>query len=303
MVSFLVRDYMKSGIILIDKEQGFTSFDVIAKLRGILKTKKLGHTGTLDPDATGVLPVCIGKATKVCDLLTDMSKTYETVLLLGQQTDTQDISGKVLHKASVTCDEEAVRKEIAGMVGKQLQTPPMYSAKKINGQKLYDLARAGQEVHREPVPIEIFQIDILWMELPRVAMRISCSKGTYIRTICDDIGEKLGCYGCMEALRRTQVGRFDISSCYSLGEVETMMADGTIEDAIASIDSLFMDLDAVVVREDSVRLLENGNPLLWSNIVEPGGTDHVRMYHPDGRFAGIYQKTTQGYALRKNFLE
>ncbi|MBP5266163.1 MAG: tRNA pseudouridine(55) synthase TruB, partial [Lachnospiraceae bacterium] len=234
---------MKSGIIIIDKEKGFTSFDVIAKLRGILKTKKLGHTGTLDPDATGVLPVCIGKATKVCDLLTDRSKTYETVLLLGQATDTQDISGTILHKANVEVTEDEVKNVIASMVGKQLQTPPMYSAKKVDGRKLYELAREGVEVHREPSAIEVFSIDILWMELPRVAMRISCSKGTYIRTICNDIGEKLGCFGCMEALRRTRVGEFDLEGAFSLEEVEEMMREGTVEDHIYSIDTLFHEYE------------------------------------------------------------
>ncbi len=299
---FLLWD-MKSGIIIIDKEKGFTSFDVIAKLRGILQTRKLGHTGTLDPDATGVLPVCIGKATKVCDLLTDMSKTYETVLLLGQKTDTQDISGQVLARSDVTVSEDVVRSAIMNMVGKQLQTPPMYSAKKIDGRKLYDLAREGQEVYREPVPIEVFSIEILWMELPRVAMRISCSKGTYIRTICHDIGEQLGCFGCMEALRRTQVGPFCVSDALSLSHVEELMQAHTVEAHIQSIDSLFMEYDRVDALATANKPLENGNKLTLADVEGAPKTDAVRMYHSDGRFAGIYQKTTQGYTLRKNFLE
>lgn len=294
---------MKSGIIIIDKEKGFTSFDVIAKLRGILQTKKLGHTGTLDPDATGVLPVCIGKATKVCDLLTDRSKTYETVLLLGQATDTQDVSGTVLHKSNVEVSEEDVSKVIASMVGKQLQTPPMYSAKKVDGRKLYELAREGVEVYREPSAIEVFSIDVLWMELPRVAMRISCSKGTYIRTICNDIGEKLGCFGCMEALRRTRVGEFDLEGAFSLAEVEEMMKHGTVEDHIYSIDTLFSEYDEVHVLAEATRILENGNPLLFTEVDRVADTDYVRMYHPDGRFAGVYQKGATSYTIRKNFLE
>ena len=294
---------MKSGIIIIDKETGFTSFDVIAKLRGILQTKKLGHTGTLDPDATGVLPVCIGKATKVCELLTDMSKTYETVMLLGQATDTQDISGEVLHQAAVDVTVDEVRSVIASMVGKQLQTPPMYSAKKINGKKLYELAREGVVVHREPASIEVFSIEVLWMELPRVGMRIHCSKGTYIRTICNDIGEKLGCYACMEALRRTQVGPFTLEAAHSLRDVEEMMRDGSVEDVIYTIDSLFPEYDAVHAKPESVKLLENGNGLDYDLVEGDATTDLVRLYHPDGRFAGIYSKTSQGYALRKNFLE
>lgn len=294
---------MKSGIIIIDKEKGFTSFDVIAKLRGILHTKKLGHTGTLDPDATGVLPVCIGKATKVCDLLTDRSKTYETVMLLGQATDTQDISGSVLHKATVTVTEDAVRDVIASMVGKQLQTPPMYSAKKVDGRKLYELAREGVEVYREPSAIEVFSIEVLWMDLPRVSMRISCSKGTYIRTICNDIGEKLGCYGCMEALRRTRVGEFDLEGAYSLEEVEEMMRQGTVEDHIFSIDTLFSEFEEVHALPEATRILENGNPLLFRETDRIAKGDMVRMYHPDGRFAGVYQKGATSYKIRKNFLE
>ena len=294
---------MKSGIIIIDKEMGFTSFDVIAKLRGILQTRKLGHTGTLDPDATGVLPVCIGKGTKVCELLMDMTKTYETVMLLGQSTDTQDISGEVLASAPVEVTEDDVRSVIASMVGKQLQTPPMYSAKKINGKKLYELAREGVVVHREPSSIEIFSIEILWMELPRVGMRIHCSKGTYIRTICNDIGEKLGCHGCMEALRRTQVGPFTLDNAYSLRDVEEMMREESVEDAIYSIDSLFPEYDEVHAKESAIKLLENGNGLDYDLVDGDAATDLVRLYHPDGRFAGIYSRTSQGYALRKNFLE
>lgn len=294
---------MKSGIILIDKEKGYTSFDVIAKLRGILRTKKLGHTGTLDPDATGVLPVCIGKGTKVCDLLTDMNKTYETVLLLGQSTDTQDVSGTVLHQAEVLVSEDEVRSAVAAMIGKQQQVPPMYSAKKVDGRKLYELAREGKVIPRDPVNIEIFDIEILWMELPRVAMRITCSKGTYIRTICNDLGEGLGCYGCMEALRRTQVGPFAISDCHSLTQVEDFMRDGTVEEHIATIDSLFQDQDAVHALPIATKHLENGNPLELSEVDGAPQTEFVRLYHPDGRFAGIYQRTNEGYKLRKNFLE
>ena len=182
---------MINGVINIYKERGFTSHDVVAKLRGILKQKKIGHTGTLDPDAEGVLPVCLGKGTRLCDMLTDHSKVYEAVLLLGQSTDTQDVSGTVLQEASVEVSEEEVREAIMSFVGPYDQIPPMYSALKVNGQKLCDLARAGKEVERKARPVEIYEIQIEEIYLPRVRMTVSCSKGTYIRTLCHDIGEKL----------------------------------------------------------------------------------------------------------------
>ena len=169
---------MKSGIINVYKEKGFTSFDVVAKLRGILKTKKIGHTGTLDPDAEGVLPVCIGRATKVCDILTDKDKVYEAVMLLGVETDTQDTSGEVLKELPVEISEEAVREAILSFVGDYAQIPPMYSALKVNGKKLYELAREGKTVERKARNVQIISIEILEIALPRVRMSVHCSKGT-----------------------------------------------------------------------------------------------------------------------------
>ena len=185
---------MIHGIINVYKEKGFTSHDVVAKLRGIVGQKKIGHTGTLDPDATGVLPVCLGKATKLCDLLTDKNKTYEAVLLLGKTTDTQDITGEVLEeKSTEALTEEKVREAIEGFIGDYEQIPPMYSALKVNGKKLYELAREGKVIERKARPVKILDIQILEIDLPKVRMEVSCSKGTYIRTLCHDIGEKLGC--------------------------------------------------------------------------------------------------------------
>ena len=188
---------MINGIVNVYKEKGYTSFDVVAKLRGILKTRKIGHTGTLDPDAEGVLPVCLGKATKVCDLLTDKNKEYEAVMLLGKVTDTQDITGTVLREAPVAVTEDEVREAVMGFVGDYMQIPPMYSALKVNGKKLCDLARQGVTVERAPRLVQILSTEILSVDLPRVHMRVECSKGTYIRTLCQDIGEKLGCGACM----------------------------------------------------------------------------------------------------------
>ena len=195
---------MIHGIINVYKEKGFTSHDVVAKLRGIVGQKKIGHTGTLDPDATGVLPVCLGKATKLCDLLTDKDKTYEAVMLLGMTTDTQDVTGRILEERSTeTLTADKVREVIRSFIGDYDQIPPMYSALKVNGKKLYELAREGKVVERKARPVKILDIRIIEMDLPRVRMEVSCSKGTYIRTLCHDIGEQLGCGGCMESLIRT----------------------------------------------------------------------------------------------------
>ena len=221
------------GIINVRKEKGFTSFDVVAKLRGILKMKKIGHTGTLDPDAEGVLPVCIGKATRVCDLLTDKDKVYEAVMLLGKETDTQDMTGTILKESEVNLSIEEVKQCIESFVGEYAQIPPMYSALKVNGKKLCDLAREGVEVERKARKVQILDIAILSIDLPRVTMRVHCSKGTYIRTLCHDIGEKLGCGACMEYLVRTRVSDFQIEDAKTLQEIETIMKSGKIEEILA----------------------------------------------------------------------
>ena len=173
---------MISGILNIKKEAGFTSHDVVAKLRGIVHQKKIGHTGTLDPDATGVLPVCLGKATKLCDIIGDWDKTYEAVLLLGKETDTEDTSGKILEEKEVTVTEEEIQNIILSFQGTYDQIPPMYSAKKVNGKKLYELARAGKEVERKARPVTILDIRVENIALPRAVITVTCSKGTYIRT-------------------------------------------------------------------------------------------------------------------------
>ena len=212
---------MVNGILNVYKEKGYTSHDVVAKLRGIVGQKKIGHTGTLDPDAEGVLPVCLGRATKVCDMLTEKDKTYEAVLLLGKETDTQDISGTVLRVGETEgLTQEQVKDCVMSFVGEYDQIPPMYSALKVNGKKLYELAREGKTIERKSRKVEIKEIRILEMALPRVRMEVSCSKGTYIRTLCHDIGEKLGCFGCMESLLRTKVSRFELESSLKLSEIQ-----------------------------------------------------------------------------------
>ena len=188
------------GIINVYKEAGFTSHDVVAKLRGICRQKKIGHTGTLDPQATGVLPVCLGSATRACEMLTDRTKEYVAELLLGQITDTQDTTGTVLEEREVAVDEAQVREVIESFVGGYDQIPPMYSALKVNGKKLYELARAGKEVERQARHVDLPSIEILEIRLPVVKFRVECSKGTYIRSLCADIGGKLGCGGTMQSL-------------------------------------------------------------------------------------------------------
>ena len=209
------------GIIVIRKEKGYTSHDVVAKLRGILHMKKIGHTGTLDPDAEGVLPVALGKATKLVDLITDKEKTYEAVMRLGVVTDTQDMTGTILSQTEqISVTEKEVKEAAESFLGEQLQIPPMYSALKVNGKKLYELAREGKTVERKPRPVHFYQIEILEINLPLVRYRVVCSKGTYIRTLCHDMGEKLGCGAAMESLVRTKVGKFELKDAITLAQAE-----------------------------------------------------------------------------------
>ena len=279
------------GLINVYKERGFTSHDVVAKLRGILKQKKIGHTGTLDPEAEGVLPVCLGKATKVCELLTDKDKTYQAVLLLGMETDTQDTTGTVTARAPVTASEEDVREAVQSFTGSYDQIPPMYSALKINGKKLYDLARAGKEVERKARTVQIHEIRIEEIALPRVTMTVTCSKGTYIRTLCYDIGRKLGCGGCMEKLLRTRVERFTLEEAYTLSQIEKIRDEGRLEEILTPVDRLFSQYPLFQAVSEAEKRLENGNPLLCEELTEVKEPERgpVRIYTADGRFSGIYQ--------------
>lgn len=280
---------MIDGILNICKEQGFTSHDVVAKLRGILRQKKIGHTGTLDPEATGVLPVCLGRGTKLCDMLTDRDKTYETVLHLGIVTDTQDRTGKILRQAPVTVTESEVEETVHSFLGEQQQIPPMYSALKVGGRKLYELAREGIEIERKPRKVIFHQLEILSMDLPLIRIRVECSKGTYIRTLCHDIGEKLGTGGCMDSLVRTRVGRFRLEDSLTLGQIEKLYAQGQLLDHVYSVEEMFSHLEMVMGKPESDRLLQNGNPVS-DTLVEKGAVrGEVRMYSSTGNFIGIYQ--------------
>ena len=286
---------MIHGVVNIKKEKGYTSHDVVAKLRGIVGQKKIGHTGTLDPDATGVLPVCLGKATKLCDMLTDKSKTYETVLLLGKTTDTQDITGEVLSECAMeevmNIDNDTVEKCIGEFVGDYLQVPPMYSALKVNGKKLYELARQGIEVERKARPVVIHEIKILEMNLPRVRMEVYCSKGTYIRTLCHDIGQMLGCGACMEELIRTKVSRFELKDSLTLKEVAEYKAEGRLEEILVPIDQMFSEYEAVTLKKEFAAFAYNGNMFLPKHIsehIQLIDGKQVRVYDEEGRFIAIY---------------
>ena len=253
---------MINGIVNIYKEKGYTSHDVVAVLRKVVGQKKIGHTGTLDPDATGVLPVCLGRATKVCELLTDHDKTYEALLLLGKTTDTQDISGEVLEERNPgNLTEEEVRSCIESFIGEYDQIPPMYSALKVNGKKLYELAREGKTVERKSRKVQIHGIRILEMNLPHVRMEVDCSKGTYIRTLCHDIGEKLRVGGCMEELERTKVGRFLKEAAVTLDEVRQMMEQGEGAELFTPRDQIFAELPAGTVTDAKAWMSYNGNDL------------------------------------------
>lgn len=283
-----------NGIIIVNKEKGFTSHDVVAKLRGILHTKKIGHTGTLDPDATGVLPVCIGKATKVCDLLTEKEKTYEAVIRFGLTTDTLDMTGTVLEEKPVHFTKDQLVETLAAFTGEIDQIPPMYSAIKVNGKKLYELARKGQVVERKPRKVTIYELELLSENLSEneCTIRVRCSKGTYIRSLCQDIGEALGCGAAMKALVRTGVGRFQIGQALTLSQIEDTCRCQNPESLLLTVDSVFDQYRSCQVSEKAKRFLKNGNLVdaSFCDTGEKGPEDgeNFRMYGFDGDFYAIY---------------
>lgn len=286
-----------NGIINVYKEKGFTSHDVVAKLRGILRQRKIGHTGTLDPDAEGVLPVCLGKATKLCDFLTEKEKEYRAVMHLGIETDTQDITGTVIEEKEVKVTSEEVVLAVMSFVGSYDQIPPMYSALKVNGRKLYELAREGKVIERESRNVTIHNIVIENVSLPFVTMRVKCSKGTYIRTLCHDIGKKLGCNGCMESLVRTQSGIFMIEDSLKLDEIERLRDLEALEERIYPIDGIFMDCTKAVVKAEAEKMLLNGNPMYVNQLVFEGGevckNADIRIYDTSDNFIGVYHYNSE----------
>lgn len=298
------------GIINVYKEAGFTSHDVVAKLRGVLGQKKIGHTGTLDPMAAGVLPVCCGKATKACELLADRDKTYQAVCQLGIVTDTQDITGVVLEENSIkNVTEEAVADVVASFLGESMQLPPMYSAVKVQGKKLYELAREGKTVERKPRPITISKIDILQMNLEEqiFSMEVTCSKGTYIRTLCHDIGQKLGVGAALQNLVRTRVGNFMIGDALTIEEIERMLSEDreAFLKKVYPVDSLFEGYAKVQVKEFCAKKLVNGNILKQSCLMPyttlPEEGSDCLVYDNDGGFRAIYRRIGGDFTVIKMF--
>lgn len=286
---------MIDGVINVYKEPGFTSHDVVAKLRGILKQKKIGHMGTLDPNAVGVLPVCLGKATKLCDILSEKDKTYDATLLLGTVTNTQDTTGETIKQATDeeldVLTQEQVFEVVKSFIGDYEQIPPMFSAIKIGGEKLYNLARRGEVIERPARHCKIIDITVTKIDLPRVDMHVTCSKGTYIRTLCHDIGKKLGVGGCMEHLVRSRVERFKAEDGITLAQIEQFRDAGILEQYITPVDEMLDSYSKCIVSEGTEKLVHNGNIFTSGNTLlkmnhEDGQT--VRVYTHDGKFIGLY---------------
>ncbi|MCX8130102.1 MAG: tRNA pseudouridine(55) synthase TruB [Clostridia bacterium] len=275
------------GILNILKPPGMTSFDVVGFLRRILKTKKIGHTGTLDPGAVGVLPICIGNATKAIEFMMEKDKLYRAELTLGAETDTQDSSGKVVATYDVNVDETQIRSVMSSFLGTYEQIPPMYSAVKIEGKKLYELAREGKTIEREPRTVEVFSIDILKIKNKEtILFDVHCSKGTYIRTLCDDIGKRLGCGGHMSFLIRTKAGPYDISSAITLEEVEMLAEQNKLEERFLPVDTVFQILKPVVLNDaDSKRFLNGVFINCADPILEAG--ENIRVYNNKNCFLAL----------------
>ena len=293
------------GIINIRKEKGFTSHDVVAVLRGVLHTKKIGHTGTLDPMAEGVLPVCVGSATKLCEAFTDHDKEYAAVMRLGEVYDTLDITGVMQEKREVNVTNDEITAAIKSFIGGYNQIPPMYSAKKVDGKKLYELARSGKVIERKPQFVKIYDIEITDISLPCVSIRVHCGKGTYIRSLISDIGEKLSCGACMEELIRTRVGDFSIEDSVSLDEIKGMTEE-EITRVTLGVETIFDKLKPLYMTPKLSKAVLNGNPLKSDALAELGikpGEDfedreRIRVYTADKRFVGIYEYKRAEGALK-----
>lgn len=248
-----------NGIILVDKPQNWTSHDVVAKLRGVLHERRIGHSGTLDPLATGLLVVFVGRATRAVEFAEADSKEYIAGLRLGVSTDTQDITGNIVAESAALPDEAALREALGRFIGDIEQIPPMYSAIKIGGKKLYELARRGESVERAPRKITVSAIDIAGRDGDDYILNISCSKGTYVRTLCSDIGEALGCGACMSSLRRTRAGVFSVDNAHSLADIEAAVREGRLSDIILPVDTLFASFPKLTVSQSAAKRLKNGN--------------------------------------------
>jgi len=288
-----------NGILNVFKPTGMTSFDVVRILRKISNVKKVGHAGTLDPEASGVLPVCIGKATKAIDYIMADFKIYEAELKLGVTTDTYDREGKIIKQSEVNCSNAEIKSVINSFVGEIKQVPPMYSALKVNGKKLYELARAGIEIEREPRSIVIYDIDIIDINSPYVKVRVKCSKGTYIRSLCYDIGEVLKCGGMMWNLQRTATGQFDIENAINVNELN----EDNINKYIIPIERIFQNNTKITIEDRFVKFLLNGVVVKDKALMCKFKDDNMySIYNNDNDFIGIADKSNDGVRLIKSFI-
>ena len=284
-----------NGIVIIDKPQGWTSQDVTARLRRVFNTRRIGHGGTLDPMATGVLPVFVGRGTRGVEFFEHAEKIYETVLRPGMTTDTEDITGTVLTQTEVNVTAEMVEAILPQFRGDIMQVPPMYSALKVDGQKLYDLARKGKEVERQPRPITIHELTLLGVEEDGIHLRVHCSKGTYIRTLCKDIGQALGCGGCMAALRRVQAGEYTISESVPLME---LLETAEPEKYLRPVDTMFRNYPAITLTAKQEIRCRNGNS--FSVTMDPG---IYRAYSQNGEFLMLAKVEDGTMSTVKSFFE
>jgi len=288
-----------NGIINVFKPTGITSFDVVRTIRKISNVKKVGHAGTLDPEASGVLPVCIGKATKAIDYIMGDFKIYEVELKLGVTTDTYDREGKILSESEVLANDEEIIKAINSFVGEIKQVPPMYSALKVNGKKLYELARAGIEIERKARPITIYEIDITSLESPYVRFTVKCSKGTYIRSLCYDIGELLKCGGMMWNLQRTATGQFHIEDAINIEEINK----DNISKLIMPIEKIFHNNIKITIDDRFVKFLLNGVVVKDKTLAKQFEKDTMySIYNNNNEFIGIADKTNDAVRLIKSFI-
>ena len=284
-----------NGIVIVDKPQGWTSQDVTARLRRVFNTRRIGHGGTLDPMATGVLPVFVGRATRGVEFFEHAEKIYETTIRLGLTTDTEDVTGEVLTEQKVEISHQEFLDILPKFRGKIQQIPPMYSALKVNGQKLCDLARKGKEVERQPREIEIFELECLEFSGDTARLRVHCSKGTYIRTLCKDIGEALGCGGCMAALRRVTAGEYTIDEAVPL---QTLLDAENPEPYLRTVDTMFRNYDAVTLTANQEKRCRNGNAF---SVALPDGT--YRAYSREGEFLMLASVNNGVMSTVKSFFE
>ena len=294
---------MASGIIVIDKPAGWTSMDVCARLRGMFREKRVGHAGTLDPMATGVLPVFIGRATRAVQFAAESDKEYIAGLKLGVVTNTQDVTGEVLEERPVDVTGERFRAALEGFRGHIEQVPPMYSAIKVNGKKLYELARKGKEVERKPRPVTIRALELLgWPDAGEdFLLRVACSKGTYVRTLCHDVGQALGCGGCMSSLRRVKAAGFTLADCVTLEAVQRLVDRGEGESLLLPVDTYFARNGwkaSVTVRPAAEMVLRNGGQVSVS-----GAGTECRVYSESGEFLGLGGVEGARLKLIKSFFE